>query len=180
MTPIKLNSQDYIKNASTELASENKDLNVFDLPKISKVSINIGVGKFKEGKQKQEIEEYLCKLTGQKVKQVGTKKSIANFKTREGDIVGLVSTLRGKKAQDFLLNLIYVVLPRTRDFKGIKTSSFDKNFSSYSLGIENASIFPVVGFDTSVIFGMQINIVFDKQFENNKLLLTKLNFPFKK
>lgn len=179
MSAIKLSSQDYIKDAFAELAKENKGVNIFDIPKLNKISINIGVGKF-ESKQKQDIAEYLSQLTGQKPKEVGTKKSIANFKTRKGDIVGLVSTLRGKKAQDFLLNLIYIALPRTRDFKGIKANAFDKNYSSYSLGIENSSIFPVVGFDASVNFGIQINIVFKKQIETNKLLLNKLNFPFKK
>jgi large subunit ribosomal protein L5 len=81
---------------------------------------------------------------------------------------------------DFLVNLVYIALPRTRDFRGISSTSFDRNFKSYSLGIQNSSIFPVIGFDSSVNFGMQINIVFKTGSENNKKFLENLNFPFKK
>jgi large subunit ribosomal protein L5 len=86
--------------------------------------------------------------------------------------------LRGQKAYDFILSLVYLALPRVRDFKGLKRSSFDKNFSSYSLGIENCAIFPQVGFDSVINFGMQINVVFKHKTEVNREMLTALNFPF--
>jgi large subunit ribosomal protein L5 len=179
MSVIQLNTNKYFEDAYTQVASELPKVNTFALPKLSKVSLNVGVGRF-DPKQKLEIADYLAKLTGQLPKHIGAKKAVANFKTRKNDLVGLVVTLRGKKAQDFLINLIYIALPRTRDFKGIKADSYDKNFASYSLGIENSSIFPIVGFDSSIVFGMQINVVFSNPDSNNKILLDKLNFPFKK
>lgn len=179
MAVTALTTQEYFQNAYQAVKFALPDLNIFSTPKILKVSINVGVGKY-ESKQKQEIADYLAKLTGQKPKEVGTKKAVANFKTRKGDLVGLSVTLRGVRAQDFLFGLIFVALPRTRDFKGVKQSSFDKNFSCYSLGIDSAAIFPAIGFDTSVNFGMQVNIVFKSSTLHNKLLLEKLQFPFKK
>lgn len=182
MPAITLSSQSYVKTAHESTKKAFPKANPFTLPKIKQISINAGIGnksKF-DGKQQQEVVDYLTKLTGQKPKQVATKKSVANFKTRAGDIVGAVVTLRGKKAEDFLLNLVYISLPRTRDFKGIKETSFDKTYRSFSLGIENASIFPAVGFDASTIFGLQINIVFEKSDPNNLTFLQNLSFPFKK
>jgi large subunit ribosomal protein L5 len=179
MTSTKITTQEYFLQAKESLIKDLPSTNTFSISQISKISINIGVGKF-EAKEKLEIADYLTKLTGQKPKQIGAKKAISNFKTRKGDLVGLSVTLRGKKAHDFLLYLIYIALPRTRDFKGIKFESFDKNNAFYSLGIENSSIFPVVGFDSSTIFGMQINVVFKQPSINNRELLKKLNFPFKK
>ena len=82
--------------------------------------------------------------------------------------------------QDFILNLVYVALPRSRDFKGIKDTSFDSKARSYSLGLPSATIFPIIGFDIPVKFGMQINVVFKNDGIENKQLLQKLNFPFKK
>jgi large subunit ribosomal protein L5 len=79
-----------------------------------------------------------------------------------------------------LLLLIYIALPRTRDFRGLSRSSFDEQYSSYNIGIPNASIFPQIGFDSSVQFGMQVVIVFKTPGKNNLLLLQKLNFPFVK
>ena len=179
MIPLKINSQDYYTSAKKALGKEFSDLNIFSLPDIQKVSINIGLGKYKnDTKARQEIENYIGVATGQKPKIVDSKLSIAGFKLRKGEPVGLVVTLRGKKMKDFLTSLIYLALPRTRDFKGIKKTSFDGNFHSYSLGIESASIFPLVGFDLLTPFGMQINITFKNKDANNKKFLELLNFPF--
>ena len=165
------------------IASVNKDLestvNIFDLPKIDKVSINIGVGKF-ENKDKALIAEYLEKIVCQKPKMIKSTKSISNFKLRAGDINGISVTLRGQKAFDFLLMLVYIALPRIRDFKGLKTTAFDVNHAAYSLGIPSASIFPHIGFDAGINFGMQCNIVFKTQSENNMMMLKALSFPFNK
>jgi large subunit ribosomal protein L5 len=165
------------------IASVNADLgstvNIFDLPKIEKVSINIGVGKY-ENKDKALIAEYLEKIVCQKPKMVKSTKSISNFKLRAGDINGISVTLRGKKAFDFLLLLVYIALPRIRDFKGLKTTAFDANHSAYSLGIPSASIFPHIGFDAGINFGMQCNIVFKTKSENNMKLLQAMNLPFNK
>jgi large subunit ribosomal protein L5 len=179
MSAITLTAQDFYTQGVQELSKQLKTKNPFALSNIAKVSINVGMGRF-DAKQKAEIVEYLEKLTGQKPKVVSTNLSIAGFKIRKGDQVGVVVTLRGIKMKDFLLNLIYVALPRTKDFKGIKKAAFDKQNSTYSLGIENASIFPQIGFDSTVIFGMQVNIVFRTKSENNKLLLDTLHVPFVK
>jgi large subunit ribosomal protein L5 len=181
MSALKINSQEYYLNAKQALKKENEKTNDFALSDISKVSINIGLGKYKnDSKARQEVENYLIAATGQKPKVVDSRISIAGFKLRKGEPVGLVVTLRGKKMKDFLLNLIYLSLPRTRDFKGIKSTSFDGTFHSYSLGIESASIFPLVGFDLSVPFGMQLNITFKNKDPKNKRFLELLNFPFVK
>lgn len=178
---LKLSSQEYFDSASKSLLADHKDLNSFNLSSIDKISINVGVGYYKnDSKARSDIEKYLTKLTGQKPKAVAAKLSIAGFKLRKGEQVGFAITLRGKKMQDFLLNLIYIALPRSRDFKGIKAGSFDKNYRSYSLGLPSGSIFPIIGFDIPVKFGMQINIVFKADGEINKELLHSLNFPFEK
>jgi len=177
---IKLQSTKYYTNSKDELLKESK-ANVFALPSIEKISINVGVGDFKnDSKVRADIEKFLHQLTGQKPKVVQSKVSIAGFKLRKGEPIGMVLTLRGQRMHDFLLGLVYLALPRTRDFRGISDSSFDKNYKSYSLGIKNSSIFPLIGFDSGVNFGMQVNIVFKEGREENKKLLEKLNFPFKK
>jgi large subunit ribosomal protein L5 len=170
----KLNSHKAVQAA---LSSEIK--NIFDLPSIDKVSINIGVGKL-ENKDKQDVYNYVYKITGQMPKQVKSRVSISNFKLRKGDVNGIMVTLRGAKMYDFLLDLVYIALPRIRDFKGLKKNAYDKNFSSYSLGISNCNIFPQVGFDNNANFGMQINIVFKNKSDKNPELMKALNLPFSK
>jgi len=180
MSAVNLEINKFIDNISTEVAKTfEKKMNPFSYPKIKYISITSGVGKL-DNKAKDEVANYLEKLVGQKINKIKSKKAISGFKLRKGDIVGLRATLRGKKVYDFLLNLIYITLPRTRDFRGIKADSFDSNFKTYSLGIPSAAIFPAIGFDTQTDFGIQANIVFATAGENNKVLLEKLNFPFVK
>jgi len=176
---LKLTSTKAYQEVIESLQKDNKKINPFALAQIDKISINVGVGRY-DAKQQADIADYLSKITGNNPKQVPSKVSIAGFKLRKGQIVGLVSTLRGTKMKDFLTQLIYIALPRTRDFRGFSDASFDANGKVYSIGIPNASIFPAVGFDPSVQFGMQINIVFKTNSDLNKELLTKLNFPFKR
>lgn len=181
MQALKTSSVEYYQNAKNLLKSENVDINLFAISDITKISINVGLGKYKnDSKARQEIESYITAATGQKPKIVESKLSIAGFKLRKGEPVGVVVTLRGKKMRDFLINLVYLSLPRNRDFKGIKATSFDSNYNSYSLGIESASIFPLIGFDLSVPFGVQINISFKNKDIKNKRFLELLNFPFVK
>jgi large subunit ribosomal protein L5 len=181
MNALKTNSTGYYINAKNLLKLENSSINSFALSDIVKISINIGLGKYKnDSKARQEIENYIIAATGQNPKIIESRLSIAGFKLRKGEPVGLAVTLRGNKMKDFLINLVYLSLPRTRDFKGIKSSSFDSNYNSYSLGIESASIFPLIGFDLSIPFGMQINITFKNKDIQNKRFLELLNFPFVK
>jgi large subunit ribosomal protein L5 len=178
---LKMTSKEYYDTARITLSKNIKDSNQFNLSSIEKLSINIGIGDYKnDSKARADINDYLVSLTGQKPKLVNSKLNIAGFKLRKGEPVGYSVTLRGKKMNDFLIYLIYIALPRSRDFKGIKDTSFDPNFKSYSLGIPSATIFPAIGFDSNVKFGMQINLVFKSIGENNKKLLETLNFPFKK
>lgn len=177
--PINLSTDEFIARAYSGIEEKNRDLNKFSLPKIDKIIINVGVGRFDE-KYKQVIGEYIEKLTSQKVNKIPARVSISQFKLRQGQIVGLSTTLRRDKAVDFLMQLIYIALPRTRDFKGVKSSAFDSNYKCYSLGIENTAIFPSIGFDINIPFGMQVNIVFKKGTVLNKQFLQELNFPFKK
>ncbi len=175
---LTLSATDYKTQALTKAKSIlGEDKSNFALPGLKMISINVGVGKF-ESKEKQEIYNYLYKITGQKPKQVKSRLSISNFKLRKGEINGIVVTLRGKKMYDFLLSLVYLALPVTRDFRGLKKNAFDKNYSSYSLGIPVCTIFPQVGFDSPVNFGMQINICFKTNTPDNRVLLESFNFPF--
>ncbi len=174
---IKLSTKSFLEGTNSSLIKGYK--NIFNSPNIDKISINIGVGKY-DSKQKETIASYLAKLTGQKPKRVISRKSVSNFKLRKGDLVGLVVTLRKERAYNFLLKLIYIALPRSRDFKGLSRNLFDKNQKTYSIGIKSASIFPTVGFGASTDFGMQINITFKDSRKDNIKLLEMINFPLAK
>ena len=180
MTPLNLNAVSYKENLYKELETIlGKDLNKFEYPSISHLSLNIGVGKF-ENKQKDEIANQFEKLTGQKPKKVKTNKSIAGFKLRSGEIVGLQVTLRGNKVYDFLINLIYTALPRGRDFKGVSKTAWDRSNKTFSIGVPTTSIFPVIGFGNGIEFGLQLNIVFKDSNKLNSKVLEILNIPFSK
>jgi large subunit ribosomal protein L5 len=179
MTAIKLTSNEYFDNAYLEVAKELNTTNKFAIPKITKATINVGIGKFEKA-QKEEIIDLIEKLTGQIPKKVNSRVSVAGFKMRAGDLVGVTVTLRGQKMRDFLFNLVYLALPRTKDFKGIKGDSFSSTGANYSVGIPDSSIFPQIGFNLKVVFGMQITVTFKEPSPNNKLLLSTLKFPFKK
>ena len=100
--------------------------NVMAVPKIEKAVVNAGVGRFRDEKERQEVEKYLALITGQKASPRPAKKAIASFKTRQGLIIGFQVTLRGKCMYDFLSRLITIALPRTRDFRGLEEKSFDE------------------------------------------------------
>jgi large subunit ribosomal protein L5 len=179
MNALKINSADYYNQAIDKTAKDLNIKNKFAAPQVAKVAINIGMGKY-DNKQKQEIMNYLEKLVGQKPRAVKSKVSVAGFKLRKNELVACQVTLRGKRAKDFLVQLVFLGLPRTRDFRGIKSTSFDSRYSTYSVGIENTAIFPAIGFDNPYTFGMQVNVAFKSPSENNVELLKNLNFPFKK
>jgi large subunit ribosomal protein L5 len=181
MNALKISSTTLYKEAIKLLKKRDEKANPFSFSSIDKISINVGIGKYKnDTKARADIEKYLIAITGQQPKIIESRLSIAGFKLRKGEPVGMLVTLRGKKMEDFLIHLVYVALPRSRDFKGVKNTSFDKTNQSYSLGIDSSAIFPLIGFDASVQFGMQINIVFKKSSEQNKQLLQNLQFPFSK
>lgn len=178
MPAIQLTSTDYYNKALAATAKEVEG-NSFSSPRITKVVINVGIGKYKaEKSQQDEILDLVEKLTGQVPKKSYSKVAISGFKLRAGELVGTTVTLRGKKMHDFLLNLVYLSLPRTKDFKGIKANAWDNNHACYSIGIPDASIFPQIGFNAKVNFGLQVNVCFAHKTEKNTVLLKNLNFPF--
>jgi large subunit ribosomal protein L5 len=176
MAALKLSIKEYIKNTKEKVVSELGKRNQFAYPEVDHISINVGVGKH-ETKDIDSIAQNLLRLTAQKPQYVASKKSIAGFKLRAGKVVGLRVTLRGSKKDDFLFNLIYLALPRTRDFQGLNPKSFDKTQKTYSIGIRTATIFPTIGYDVDTDFGLQVNIVFKSAGPDNLNLLQAYQLP---
>ena len=174
----------YVK-AIPGLISDLKLNNKMEVPKIVKVSINMGLGKLSDaGKDSKLIDEACNELTqivGQKAIITKAKKSEAGFKLREGASIGARVTLRGDKMYEFLSKLINLALPRVRDFRGISKKSFDKK-GNYNLGIEDHLIFPEVDpTKTTKNKGMNITIVTTADSDEQGIkLLGSLGFPFKK
>ena len=166
-----------------ELQKELKLKNINQVPKLEKIVINIGLGKAKDDKKLMEVAtNTLKKVTGRSPIQTTAKKSIASFKLREGNKIGLKLTLRGNFMYEFLDRVVNIVLPRLRDFHGVPLNSFDKN-GNYSLGIKEQSVFPELSFEeTAVLHGMQINFVITNATSNTqaKSLLSKFGMPFEK
>jgi len=170
------------KTANTTLKGDFGWKSIMQTPKIEKVVVSVGTGKMAREKGKQDlVADRLAKITGQKPATRGAKKSIATYKTRIGDKVGLQVTLRGKRAEDFLNRLVHVALPRTKDFKGINVTGIDE-MGNYSLGIKEHTVFPeTADEELKDVFGMAITVVTtSKNKEEAKAYLSHLGFPFKK
>lgn len=151
------------------------------VPKIEKVVINVGVGKtLKDAKLLEAITEDVKRITGQAPVKTLAKKSIAGFKIRQNQVVGLVATLRGQRMYDFLEKLIRVALPRVRDFKGLSKKSFDGK-GNYSIGIREQIVFPeTLREHIEHTFGLEVNIQTNKNDDKQAYELFKsLGFPFK-
>lgn len=156
--------------------------NIMEVPKLDKIVINIGLGSAKDNpKALESALKELEIIAGQKPVVTTAKKSIANFKLREGMKIGTKVTLRGEKMYDFLDRLVNIALPRVRDFRGVSTSSFDGR-GNYALGIKEQLIFPEIVYDMiDQIRGMDIIIVTTaKTDEESRALLELLGMPFKK
>ena len=169
----------YQKEIAGKLKEDLKKKNVFEVPRIEKVVINIGVGKFlKDPAAIEEIQNSLAAITGQKVVMVKARTSIAGFKTREGMEIGAKVTLRGKRMWDFLEKLVGVAVPRIRDFRGIKKSAIDQN-GNLNLGIKEQVIFPEISPEhVKNIFSFQVNVATSaKNQEEGDKLWRALGFP---
>ncbi len=156
--------------------------NVMQVPKIEKIVVNIGVGEALDNpKALDEAVRDLTTITGQKPVVTKAKKSIANFKLREGRIIGTKVTLRGDRMWAFLDRLVNVALPRVRDFRGISPDSFDGR-GNYTLGLREQLIFPEINYDdVESIRGMEITIVTTAENDDQaRALLTKVGMPFRK
>ena len=156
--------------------------NVMEVPKLEKVTINMGLGEAKDNAKVMESEvEEIALISGQKPVITKAKKSIANFKVRQGMPVGAKVTLRGDNMYEFVDKLFNISLPRVRDFKGVSKNSFDGR-GNYSMGIKEQLIFPEINYDkVDMIKGM--NIVFTttaKTDEEAQALLELLGMPFEK
>ncbi len=169
------------KKAFEALKEKRGYKNPMQAPKVVKVVVSVGVGSLKDKKKIELIEDRLSKITGQKPVRKGSKKSIASFKVREGDTVGLQVTLRGSRMYDFLDRLLNISLPRTKDFRGVSSDSIDEMYN-YTLGIKENVIFPETSDeDIRDVFGLAITIVTNcKNKEEAKDFLEYLGVPFKK
>lgn len=127
-------------------------------PRVSKVVVSIGTGSIKDKKRQEFIAGRLSRITGQKAAPRAAKKSMANFKIREGDQVGFQTTLRGARMQTFLEKLVNIVLPRVKDFRGIKASAIDE-MGNITIGIKEHTVFPeTADEDAKDVFGMAVTI----------------------
>lgn len=156
--------------------------NVMEVPKLDKIVINMGVGEAKENaKILDSAVKDLETITGQKAVLTKAKKSVANFKIREGMAIGCKTTLRGEKMYDFMDRLVNLALPRVRDFRGVPDKAFDGR-GNYSLGLKEQLIFPEITYDqVEKIRGMDVCIVTTAQTdEEARELLRLLGMPFKK
>lgn len=156
--------------------------NIMEVPKLDKIVVNMGVGEAKDNaKLLESAVKDLETITGQKAVVTKAKKSIANFKIREGLAIGCKVTLRGERMYEFLDRLVNLALPRVRDFRGVNPNSFDGR-GNYSLGIKEQLIFPEIEYDKiDKIRGMDVIFVTTaKTDEEGRELLRLFNMPFAK
>ena len=180
-TGARLKSQ-YNDTYAKELMTELKLKNFHQVPRLEKIVINIGLGKAKDDKKIIEVAaNTLRKITGQEPMATTAKLSIAGFKLREGNKIGLKVTLRGNQMYEFLDRLVNIVLPRLRDFHGVSAKAFDKQ-GNYSLGLNDQTVFPEITFeDSPITHGLQVVCVVRSQNPgDSKALLTKFGMPFQK
>lgn len=172
----------YNKQYAKELKEELKLNNVHQLPQLEKIVLNIGLGRGKDDKKLFEVATTtLRKITGQEPVQTTAKQSIASFKLREGNKIGLKVTLRDDRMYEFMDRLINIVLPRLRDFHGVSNTAFDKQ-GNYSIGMNDQTVFPEIDFeDAPVTHGLQVVFVIKSQDpEHTRALLEKFGMPFEK
>lgn len=156
--------------------------NINQVPRIEKIVVSVGLGKSKDDKKMFEVAgNTLAKVTGQLPIKTKSRKSIAGFKLREGQTIGMKVTLRGGRMYEFLDRLIQIVLPRVRDFHGLSNKSFDGR-GNYSTGIPEQSVFPELSYeDMSTPHGLQVTIITNAQDnESAKVLLESFGMPFAK
>lgn len=172
----------YIEEVLPKMKKEFGYTNTLEAPKLNKVVINIGAGKvLKDPHFFETMEETLKKITGQKPVYSRARKSISNFKIREGMKIGLMVTLRGQRMYDFVDKLIHFALPRVRDFQGIKESSFDKN-GNLNIGFKEHIVFPEIESDeVDRLHGLEIAVcVACKSKAEGMAFLKLLGFPIVK
>ena len=171
----------YQEQIIKELKEKFNYTNDMQIPKLDKIVLNMGLGDAVAESKKADVAiEALGLIAGQKPVFTKAKKSIANFKLREGMVIGAKVTLRKSRMYDFVDRLITIALPRVRDFRGISAKSFDGN-GNYAMGMKEHIVFPEINYDkVDVIRGMDIIICTTANTnEEAKALLTGFNFPFR-
>ncbi len=186
--PVKSNNPDryrlkkrYKSEIVPQLMKERGYTNINQVPKIEKIVLNMRLGDIKDNsKSIQLAQAELDAIAGQRSVLVKAKKSVSNFKLREGQSIAIKVTLRGEMAYEFFDRLVSIALPRVRDFRGISGKSFDGR-GNYALGIKDQTIFPEISYELiEKIRGFDVDIVTTAATdEEAKLLLTKLGMPFK-
>jgi large subunit ribosomal protein L5 len=182
---LPLLKQRYREQVLPELVKRFGYQNVMQVPRIEKVVINMGVGDAKEeSKRLDAAVSELSIIAGQRPSIRRAKKSIANFRVRQGNVVGCAVTLRGNRMYDFLLRLLSAALPRIRDFQGLPANSFDGR-GNYTIGLREQLIFPEVNYDQIIasggrVRGMDIVVVTSaRNDEEARALLLEMGFPIR-
>ena len=172
--------EQYKKTILSEMISKFDYKNVYEVPKLQKIILNMGIGEAKEDtKILDKAQQELSLIAGQKAIKTKAKKAISNFKIREGMPLGVSVTLRNKMMYEFLDRLINIAFPRIRDFRGLNPKSFDGN-GNYSLGIKEQIIFPEINYDKiDKIRGLNVTICTNAKSNQEALeLLKSFNMPF--
>ncbi|NQV90669.1 50S ribosomal protein L5 [Candidatus Uhrbacteria bacterium] len=172
----------YKKEVVQKLKEEFGYKNIHAVPTVKTVTLNVGLSAgMKDAKYIETAEKTLTRISGQKPVSTKARKSIAGFKIREGNVVGMKVTLRGKRMWDFLDKFINISLPRVRDFRGLPQTSFDGQ-GNYSIGMKEHIAFPEIKTEEiDLIHGIQVTISTSAQTDAEaKALLTKLGLPLKK
>lgn len=173
---------EYNDHIAAELLKELGLSNPHQVPKLEKIIVNIGLGRAKDDKKLMEVAtNTLTKITGQKPVETTARMSIATFKLREGNKIGLKVTLRGDRMYEFLDRMLTVVLPRLRDFHGVSAKAFDRQ-GNYSLGMTDQSVFPELSFEeTTTAHGLQaVMVIKAEEQAHSRALLEKFGMPFEK
>ncbi len=174
--------QQYQKTVVKALREKFNYKNIMAVPTLEKVVLNVGLGAgLKDKEYIAAVKKTLEKISGQKPVETLAKKSISNFKIRQGNVVGVKVTLRGERMWDFIEKLIKVTLPRVRDFRGISNKAFDKN-GNYTLGFKEYISFPEINQDEVDRFhGLEVCVKTTAETEKEgRSLLKELGFPLKK
>ncbi len=173
---------EYHATCAAELQKELGLKNPHEVPRLMKVVVNVGLGRAKDDKKLMDVAtNTLRKITGQQPVETAAKKSIASFKLREGNKIGLKVTLRDARMYEFTDRLINIVLPRLRDFHGVSAKAFDTS-GNYSIGLTDQSVFPELSFEeTTTAHGLQVILVIRSQSPaHSRALLEKFGLPFEK
>lgn len=174
--------QEYKEKILPELQKELGIKNVFSVPRIEKVVVNVGFGKHKEDKAfKDSILDSLRRITGQAPQVTTARKAISNFNVRAGQEIGAKVTLRGKRMYDFIQKMTRITFPRVRDFRGVPHKKVDQN-GNLSVGFVEHNVFPEISTDeVERLFGLEVTVVTTaKTREEGELLFRKLGFPLQK